>query len=707
MGNKQTLNVPGIRNKVLDFYNTHYSANLMKLVIVSSLPLFQLIQVVTNIFSLVPFRNIPNPDRNYGLLYSKPIYGKMIPLKDEHKLNLIWEYDSINNLYHIDTFICHILGHEGSGSLFEILHNNFMSTGLSASNERIGNHVVLNISIDLTDTGFRSIDYVKQTVISYMSLFSSTTYDSVAQLYNELKLVKENKFKNYNKPFAQSFTTNISAFWACNNIDSQYLVSYNYTYAPFDIEAYTMLKGILANFTYENSVIFESSRTFEHLDMNEEKWYKTKYVSYDWTLIPSLGDDMSIKLSLPKLNTYICSSATIIKCTNDNTVPMLQQSKTLDLYWKTDTSYNVPNIILQIVMVLPTVNINVKNNILFTLYHKCLDHIMNTQLYNINSANYNACTYITPNGLSIQILGYPEKFLDVLEYIINSILNMKTLLKEDIFNHIKDDYQDELENCMYDNLHTIAKRELSVNILNNTYSVSDKLKILDDVIFNDLLKFDMFDSDVLIVNGNKKRIGSTNNRVYGLVQGNISYEDVLKVFICVNKLNKSSSNIIRYKEQLKNTTFNEFSTSTSNKDEHNSCYTLAIKIGYLQFKFDHDYVEKLVCLIVLNDIIYEQFFDALRTKEQLGYMVTSYISKYGSDQEQQFTTYNFYVQSPHKSALFLKDRTLRFIKEFRDYLLGESEESINNVINSQIDLLTKPFQNLHAHCAYNMNCIIY
>jgi secreted Zn-dependent insulinase-like peptidase len=108
---------------------------------------------------------------------------------------------------------------------------------------------------------------------------------------------------------------------------------------------------------------------------------------------------------------------------------------------------------------------------------------------------------------------------------------------------------------------------------------------------------------------------------------------------------------------------------------------------------------------ILHDIVSEQYFDQLRTKEQLGYVAQSYVYNYGNDTEQPFTTYNFCVQSPNKDTSYLRERTMRFIKEFRDYLVNESEESINNIIQSQIMQLEKPFQNLKKSYGHNFNCI--
>lgn len=56
-GNKQTLNHPDIRDRLLKMYNKYYSSEIMNLVIYSKLPLDKLlIKLIDELFILVPKR---------------------------------------------------------------------------------------------------------------------------------------------------------------------------------------------------------------------------------------------------------------------------------------------------------------------------------------------------------------------------------------------------------------------------------------------------------------------------------------------------------------------------------------------------------------------------------------------------------------------------------------------------------------------------
>jgi len=702
MGCMETLNIPNIRDIVMNFYNKYYSSELMKLVVVSNDSLDILEQNIINMFSIIPQKNVLCLNIT-GNLYKKQTYGKVVPMKDEHKLDMLWEFEN-DNTYHIEDFMSHILGHEGSGSLFEILYKNFFVKTLSAGvDDKIKTHIVFGLNIHLTDHGFNHIDTVKRMVIDYLDMFSKSSYFDISNLYNECKTIKEIKFKNYSIPDAESFVTSLSAFWATENINTSHLIAFSYMYENYNINIHNTLINILSGLTYENSIIFVRSKTFDGSEFNEDKWYKSKYLHCDW--ITQLND-VNLQFSLPKLNTYICNNPLILGGINNDNHPQLLQTNNIDLWWKYDTVHNTPDIIFTFNIVLPNKNVSIENNVLFTLYLKCFDHIVNTELYNINCANYSVSISRTPNGLNIYIKGYPEKFLNVLDFIVNALLNIKNNMNENIFNNIKNIYKKELENYIYVPPYKMINTELSVNITKNVYSTIDKLDILHTITYNNLMNYDLFNTETILKINSKKRISVSHNRLYGIIQGNIS-QDLASIIVSkyLSKIIKDENITCDYNEQIKECVQNEFLKIHDNINESNSCYMLAIKFGYLISDMDIKYIEKLSYLTILNEIISEQYFDVLRTKEQLGYVAYSHNYCYGNDSEQLYSTYNFCVQSPNKTAEFLKNRTLNFVDEFREFLVNETEESINNVIMSQISQLEKPFQNLSGSTMYNFSII--
>jgi secreted Zn-dependent insulinase-like peptidase len=150
-------------------------------------------------------------------------------------------------------------------------------------------------------------------------------------------------------------------------------------------------------------------------------------------------------------------------------------------------------------------------------------------------------------------------------------------------------------------------------------------------------------------------------------------------------------------------TQNIFTMPVLNIKDTNSCTNIMIKIGELYPFIDTDYVSKAVILELLETIISEDFFDTLRTKEQLGYVVSAYISVDGLCCSNKLTTFNFCVQSPNQTAQFLQDRIIKFIHETLIKLNNMDDISFKTLIDTSISQYAKPFQNLISEVSYQFD----
>jgi len=56
-GDKNSLANPNLRKMLFDFYNSHYSSNLMKMVVYGKENVDQLGEIVINQFSMIPNKN--------------------------------------------------------------------------------------------------------------------------------------------------------------------------------------------------------------------------------------------------------------------------------------------------------------------------------------------------------------------------------------------------------------------------------------------------------------------------------------------------------------------------------------------------------------------------------------------------------------------------------------------------------------------------
>lgn len=126
-----------VRQKFIEFYEKHYSANRMKLVVLGREPLDVLESWVVEYFSGVEDKNLkPNrwsedaplgPEQLASQVFAKPVMdsrelGLCFPFPDEDEL-----FESLPSRY-----ISHLIGHEGPGSIMSYIKGKGWANGLTA-----------------------------------------------------------------------------------------------------------------------------------------------------------------------------------------------------------------------------------------------------------------------------------------------------------------------------------------------------------------------------------------------------------------------------------------------------------------------------------------------------------------------------------------------------------------------------------------------
>ena len=86
-GNKQTLSIPDIRDRLLVFYKKYYTSEIMNLCVYSKKPMGELVKFVEDLFILVPKLDD----------YQRPKYDKILPY-DETNLKYLYKITPIKNV---------------------------------------------------------------------------------------------------------------------------------------------------------------------------------------------------------------------------------------------------------------------------------------------------------------------------------------------------------------------------------------------------------------------------------------------------------------------------------------------------------------------------------------------------------------------------------------------------------------------------------
>ena len=193
-GNKQTLLEDtkkaglNLRNQLIEFYGKYYSANQMTLAVVGPQSIDELTRMVTDAFSKIPNKNSPPPEIEWkGIV--PPYNGnsaipsfdyavKVVPVQDLRQVSITWPLVYRDDQERTDsllakqgTYIAHLIGHEGPGSLLSYLKRQGWVNSVTAGSEgELSDYELFQVTISLTTLGLANVYKVLEAVYSYLDL---------------------------------------------------------------------------------------------------------------------------------------------------------------------------------------------------------------------------------------------------------------------------------------------------------------------------------------------------------------------------------------------------------------------------------------------------------------------------------------------------------------------------------------------------------
>lgn len=201
VGNLDTLaDLPGrdLRSDLIAFYETHYSADRMALVMLSPASIDTQLAWCDRFFSAIPDRRLDPPALSVPLyrLDDLGIRIQIKPVKETRKLALTFPLPSVDALYDKKplTFLSHLIGYEGEGSLLSLLKGRGWVNQLAAGGGISGaNFKDFGVSFGLTPLGLDHVDEIIAALFGYLKLIER---DGVqAWRYDEKRNVLESAFR--------------------------------------------------------------------------------------------------------------------------------------------------------------------------------------------------------------------------------------------------------------------------------------------------------------------------------------------------------------------------------------------------------------------------------------------------------------------------------------------------------------------------------
>ncbi|GIY21913.1 insulin-degrading enzyme [Caerostris extrusa] len=324
-GNLETLSVQpksrgiNIRDELLKFHEKFYSANVMALTVFGKESLEELMDIVIPLFSKVANKNVEYPEWKEHPFDSDhlKLEGYVVPVKDIRTLNVSFPIPDLRQEYRSnpDSYLGHLIGHEGPGSLLSELKSLGWVNSLAAgAKPGCRGFAFFIVDFILTEDGLEHTDDIVTILFQYLTLLREVGPQE--WVFQECKKLSEMnfRFKDKEKPqvYVYSVASRIFRYPINEVLSGPYLL---HEYKP------DLISKLLDLLTPDTIRIAKVGKEFENICHETEKWYGTKY-RLDPIKEDILNQWKTVKLhpnlKLPLPNDLIASDFTLLPIDPEN-----------------------------------------------------------------------------------------------------------------------------------------------------------------------------------------------------------------------------------------------------------------------------------------------------------------------------------------------------------------------------------------------------
>ena len=607
---------------LITFFEGHYSANQMGAVILHNEPIATLKPWVTELLGQVPNRDLPNLDLTTPLTApgQLPATLRHQTLKSDRSVSFSFPIPAIDPYYQTKPtgYIGSLIGHEGQGSLHQLLTQKGWITGLGAGSENIDQaNAIFNISVQLTEAGMDQVPAITDLVFDYINLLR--TEKAQAWLYREAATVATLGFRFREQipsiAAVQSLAPNLMKFPAKDLLVAPYLLE------NFDAE---LIDNYLSYLRPDNVLVTVAGPEVE--GDKTEQWFDVAY-ALDSGI--ERRDAESGALTLPAPNPFLPEDLTLIESA-DNAPEALPSTGPMAFYLAADTEFGVPRAMLHVSLRRPDGLISVADSVRARLYRNLVEDDLNALSYPALLAGVSYGISTPDRGFRISLGGYQDKQSELLQVVLDRLTSLT--INPDRFLVLKTELENSLQDSFKNRPFQQGFDRLRQNILSSSWPAADQLAELATVTPEDLSLW----RDAYF-----EQVG-----VEALAVGNLDMAAAQRI-----QAQLANSLVITPTAAAAPTVTQIDGPITEVMDiDHND----ASLVLYLQN--NDDALLETAKSNLLGHIIAPEYFSSLRTEQQLGYVVSAF-----SPEFEQQGGLGFVIQSPSAPADALHQKTLEFL----------------------------------------------
>ena len=644
VGTKDTLaDRPGdpVREDLLAFYEQFYSANLMTLAVLGSETLNELELMVRDIFSPIPNRDVQ------VATIEAPLYGDgslpmqiyIRPQASQRQLQLSFPMPNYTEQYHAKplSYIGNLIGHEGEGSLLSLLKAEGWADGLGAGmgvSYRGGS--AFSISISLTEAGMEQREQVLARLFEYVRLMEAkgpqrNLFDEQAQ---QAKLAF--RFQPDVSPmnYVRSLANDMHLYTPEDILRGNYIMD---DYEP------QLIQEIVSQYLTPENVAITVVGEQVPVDRNSEFYdtpYSVRSLASDEGMAWRNPGSIDERLHLPAANEFVAENVELVEIAENNpVVPALVASEVgLRVWSRQDDTFAVPKGAMYANFRSALVGDTVANSAAARLYVALLQDAVNEYTYAAYLAGLNFSVFPHSRGISLKISGYNDKQLVLLERIVDSIANAN------------------LDTHRFDNL-----RAALIRSLENTRTARAFSQVVGDA--RQALVYGQWNEEAMIAE--LQKLSPADVAAYAdafwastdvdvMVNGNYAPDVAAGVQQVLQPLLERQREAIVPQMRVVMLPAGEELVLRADV-EHDD----AVLFWYLQGPDDS--IESRAMAAMTAQIVSADYFEELRTDQQLGYVVSAFTWP-----QQDVPSVVFLVQSPSADAAQIHDSTLIFMNAYAE-----------------------------------------
>lgn len=673
VGNLETLaDKPGatLHEQLLAFYDRYYSANNMRLALVSKQSLDELEALARTHFASIPDKKVARPEVTIsGLTAAEK--GKVIhytSLREMRQLMIEFPITDNSDQWRVkpNTFVNNLITSEEPGTVGEYLRRVGLINVLYGylAPDAYGKDGYVRVIAELTDKGLAERDHIIAAIFDYLEVIKQAGVDEA--YYRELKAMLQKDFENAAKPQplqqAMSLSRNQFDYPVAN------LLNANYVYTHFDRDA---IHAVLRQLRPEHARIWHISDkevTDTPVPFYEGSYSIRPIQAEELTRWKNVGEQLSF--SLPPENPLFSEEPSAVVDLVYAKPELIVNEPGAEAWLAHAQHYREDRGYIELHVNVDFTHENINYYILSELVSDAFS-LQNTSLIDrATRAGIQMGAQLSgERSQMLTVSGYTAHHDDLLRELVHNFAALE--ISENEFAQVLDRFVLELANVSKQPPFRQAFSHYNRLVRATAWTDEELLVAARKLTLNDFAAY------------HQKVLADNLVRVYAF--GNYQAPQIVE-------LTHSAAQVLNSKRLPEQRFLLEYIAPKPGQHIVYNAVTEQTDSAFVDGWIGTEQsIEQQATFILLNGLLGNELFTQLRTNEQMGYVVGSSPSSFN-----EYPVYLMFVQSTNTGLPGISTRLDKFRTDFYQQLQAVAPETLAQLKKSEIAQLTQKPANFHS-----------